>query len=71
MSSVVKHTKNDFLKMRKAGKLAAETLDYINDFIKPNVTTNFLNNLCHEFIIKNNSELSENFINIKDLESNN
>ena len=55
MSSVVKHTKNDFLKMRKAGKLAAETLDYINDFIKPNVTTNFLNNLCHEFIIKNNA----------------
>ncbi len=53
MSSIVKHNKNDFINMRKAGKLAAEVLDYINNFIEPNVTTNFLNDLCHEFIIKN------------------
>ncbi len=53
MSSIVKHSKSDFLKMRSAGKLAAEVLDYINDFIEPNITTEFLNDLCHEFIIKN------------------
>ena len=33
MSSILKHSKKDFLKMHKAGKLAAEVLDYINDFI--------------------------------------
>ena len=31
MSSILKHSKKDFLKMHNAGKLAAEVLDYIND----------------------------------------
>ena len=53
MSSILKHSKKDFIKMHNAGKLAAEVLDYINDFIEPNITTNYLNDLCHEFIIKN------------------
>ncbi len=53
MSSIIKHTKEDFIKMHNAGKLAAEVLDYINDFIEPNITTNNLNDLCHKFIIKN------------------
>jgi methionyl aminopeptidase len=47
------HRPEEFEKMRKAGKLAAEVLDYITDFVKPNVTTNYLNNLCHDMIIKN------------------
>ena len=55
MSTILKHSKKDFLKMHKAGKLAAEVLDYINDFIEPNITTNYLNDLCHQFIIKNNA----------------
>ena len=55
MSFILKHSKKDFLKMHNAGKLAAEVLDYINDFIKPNITTNFLNDLCHQFIIENNA----------------
>lgn len=46
------HTKNDFIKMREAGKLAAETLDYITEHVVPNVTTNHLNDLCHDFITK-------------------
>lgn len=37
--------------MRVAGKLAAETLDFITDYVNPGVTTNSLNNLCHDFII--------------------
>ncbi len=53
MSSIIKHSKKDFIKMHNAGKLAAEVLDYINDFIEPNITTNHLNDLCHDFIIKN------------------
>ncbi len=55
MSSILKHSKKDFLKMHNAGKLAAEVLDYINDFIKPDITTNYLNDLCHQFIIENNA----------------
>jgi len=45
------HTKEDFIKMRRAGKLAAQTLDYITDFVKIGVTTDELNTLCHNFIV--------------------
>lgn len=47
------HNKEDFQKMRNAGKLAGQVLDYITSFVKPGVTTNKLNDLCHAFIIKN------------------
>lgn len=40
-------------KMRAAGRLAAETLDYITPFVKEGVDTLKLNDLCHDFIIKN------------------
>ncbi len=46
------HTKDDFVKMRVAGKLAAETLDYITEYVNPGVTTDHLNTLCHDFIVK-------------------
>lgn len=45
------HTQDDFIKMRAAGKLAAQVLDYITAYVKPDVTTDYLNNLCHEFIL--------------------
>ncbi len=44
------HPQENFAKMRIAGNLAAETLDYITDYIKVGVTTNYLNSLCEEFI---------------------
>ena len=44
----------DFKSMRKAGLLAAQTLDYITSYIKPKITTDKLNQLCHNFIIENN-----------------
>jgi len=47
------HTQEDFDKMRKAGKLAAETLDFITEHVNVGVTTDFLNDLCHNFIISN------------------
>jgi len=40
-----------FKGMRAAGKLAAEVLDYITDYVKEGVTTNHLNDLCHKFIV--------------------
>ena len=49
------HSSEDFVKMRKAGKLAAEILDYITPFVEVGVTTNYLNDLCHKKIIENNA----------------
>lgn len=47
------HKSEDFEKMRIAGRLAAETLDLMVNYVKPGVTTNKLNEICHEFIISN------------------
>lgn len=44
------HQPEDFDKMRLAGRLAAKTLDFITDYVAPEVTTNFLNELSHNFI---------------------
>ncbi len=41
----------DFDGMRAAGRLAAETLDYLTPFVQPGVTTGKLDELCHEFIL--------------------
>ena len=36
--------------MRRAGRLAAETLDFITPYVKPGVTTDELDRLCDDFI---------------------
>ncbi|MGU9951572.1 MAG: type I methionyl aminopeptidase [Gammaproteobacteria bacterium WSBS_2016_MAG_OTU1] len=43
----------DVEKMRIAGKLAAQTLDYITPFVTPGVSTGELDRLCHDFIVQN------------------
>ena len=45
------HSPEDFAHMRKAGKLAAEVLDFITPYVVPGVTTNKLDTLCHDFIV--------------------
>tara|TARA_B100000029_G_scaffold490318_1_gene549225 strand:+ start:77 stop:853 length:777 start_codon:yes stop_codon:yes gene_type:complete len=45
--------KEFFEKMRVAGKLAAKTLDEVTSFVKPGVTTNYLDKICYEFIKDN------------------
>jgi methionyl aminopeptidase len=53
-SRIVKlHGPDAFEGMRRAGRLAAETLDFITPHIKPGVTTGELDRLCHEFIVQN------------------
>ena len=42
-----------FDKMRSAGKLAAQTLDMITNFIKPGISTNKIDQLCFEYIRDN------------------
>jgi len=41
----------DIKKMRVAGKLASEVLDYITPFVVPNVTTEEIDRLCHIFMV--------------------
>jgi methionyl aminopeptidase len=45
------HSAADFEGMRKAGRLAAEALDFITPYVKPGVTTAELDRLCHDFIV--------------------
>ena len=37
-------------KMRVAGRLAADVLDMIGDYVKPGVTTGELDRICHDYI---------------------
>ena len=41
----------DIAKMRIAGRLGAEVLDYITPFVVHGVTTNALDKLCHDYIV--------------------
>lgn len=56
MSSIIKiHGEDAFIAMRKAGKLAAEVLDFITPYVKPLITTGELDRLCHDFIVSHNA----------------
>ncbi len=45
-------TDDDYKGMRKAGKLAAQVLDMVAEHVQPGVTTDELNTVCHDMIIK-------------------
>ena len=47
------HGPADFEGMRKAGRLAAEVLDFITPYVAPGVTTDELDRLCAEYTAKN------------------
>jgi len=48
---VVIHGAEDFDGMRRAGQLAAETLDFITPHVRLGATTVALDRLCHDFIV--------------------
>lgn len=50
--AVTIHTPEDYKGMRRAGKLAAQVLDFITPYVKVGATTNALNDLCHNYIIE-------------------
>lgn len=50
--SITLKTPDEIEKMRVAGRLAGELLDYITPFVKPGVTTNELDRLCHDYMVK-------------------
>ncbi|MEZ5667473.1 MAG: type I methionyl aminopeptidase [Alphaproteobacteria bacterium] len=45
------HGPEEFAAMRRAGRLAAETLDYVTPFVAAGVTTERLDQLCHDYIV--------------------
>lgn len=45
-------TQEEIERMRVAGRLASEVLDYIAPHVKPNVTTEELDALCHDYMLK-------------------
>ncbi len=48
--NITLHTPEQIAKMRIAGRLAAEVLEMIEPYVKPGVTTNTLNDICHRYI---------------------
>jgi len=48
---IIINSTEGFEGMRKAGRLAAEVLDYITAFVQPGISTEELNVLCHEMIV--------------------
>lgn len=50
---IIIHPQDAYEPMRKAGRLAAQVLDMVAGEVKPGVTTDHLNTLCHEMILDN------------------
>ncbi len=52
-NTITIHSSDDFVSMRKAGKLASKVLDFIEPHVKEGATTEQLDSLCHDYILKN------------------
>ncbi|MCA3304131.1 MAG: type I methionyl aminopeptidase [Roseomonas sp.] len=46
------HKPEDFGVMRRAGKLAAETLDMISAHVRPGISTGEIDKLCHDYMVE-------------------
>jgi len=49
--SISTKTPEDIGKMRVAGRLASEVLDFIEPHVKPGITTDELDRLCHDYMV--------------------
>jgi len=49
--AVTLKTAAEIERMRVAGRLAADVLDFIAPYVKPGITTNKLDQLCHDFMV--------------------
>ncbi len=50
-AQVIIKSPEEWVKMRVAGRLAADVLDMIGPYVKPGMTTDELNTLCHDYIV--------------------
>jgi methionyl aminopeptidase len=53
--SIKLHAPEAFEGMRRAGRLGAETLDFITPHVQPGITTEALDKLCYDFILGHNA----------------
>ncbi|MBN1821731.1 MAG: type I methionyl aminopeptidase [Prolixibacteraceae bacterium] len=53
MEEILIKTPEQIEGIRRSGQLAAKTLDFVGSFVKPGVTTGFLDDKIEEFIVKN------------------
>ena len=44
-------SEQDIEKLRISGRLAAQVLQMIGEYVKPGVTTEYLDDLCHDYIV--------------------
>ena len=51
-------TAEEIEKMRVAGKLASQVLDMIIPHVVPGVTTNELNDICHNYIVNDIDDIT-------------
>lgn len=51
MSEIIIKTPEEIAKMRVAGRLAAEVLEMIEPHVKPGITTEELDRICHDYIV--------------------
>ena len=55
MAKFNKYYPDEFKKLRNAGKISSQCLDFISDKIKPGVKTQEIDNLCVNFLKKHNA----------------
>lgn len=51
VSTVTIKTEQDLEKLRVSGRLAAQVLEMIGEYVKPGVTTEYLDNICNDYIV--------------------
>ncbi|ADP66626.1 methionine aminopeptidase [Buchnera aphidicola str. TLW03 (Acyrthosiphon pisum)] len=57
MSCIIK-TESEIKKMRISGKLAAEVLEMIKEHLQPKISTEDINQICHDYIIYKKKAIS-------------
>jgi methionyl aminopeptidase len=48
--SIHQYSLEDFKKLKKAGEITAQALDFINDKIKPGITTDYIDKIASDFL---------------------
>ena len=53
--AIQQYTLSDFKKLKKAGEITAKTLDFLEDKIKPGITTDYIDKITTKFLSSHNA----------------
>ena len=59
-STITLKTEQDIEKLRISGRLAAQVLEMIGEYVKPGVSTEYLDDICHDFIVNTQKVIPAN-----------